>query len=139
MWEGRQSKFGTSSVPYSATWIKVSKARVNKFARALEELDAKMAKLQPPGARREQEGATTAPQLPEGAGGGESAIPSNRSIAVDLLAEFDDLEADLLVALSHCRARLLVSLSPSLFLPYSLSRSLPPSLSLRACVRVWRC
>ena len=44
----RQSKFGTSHVPYSATWIKVSKARLAKFTRTHEEFNTKILRISEP-------------------------------------------------------------------------------------------
>jgi len=58
----RQSKLGTTRVPYSATWVKVTKSRLSKFKRSLEGLNDRMIRLPP--------GAAGAGRAPGGGGGG---------------------------------------------------------------------
>ena len=82
-----QRKLGTAQVPYSATWIAIKHNRIHKFKNSYQALHSKMLEISPPA----QQSGTREAMLP-------------RDVARELLGEYEALERDLFVALSHCRA-----------------------------------
>jgi len=84
-----QKNLGTTRVPYSATWITIKPSKIAKFKRRRDSLYAKMLEIFGEGTEQsvvEEEG--------------------KKRVLLEALATYEDFEADLYSALSHCLARM---------------------------------